>query len=361
MPDHRSARLAALRQEMHAAQIDALLVSSTPNIRYLTGFSSSNALVLVTESEVHILTDFRYKTQVREQVGELAAIRVVEESLWSGFRDLASSMKAIDTAGFESAHLSHRDFQRLNEGKQWHWRPQFNTVESLRESKDADEVAFIKQAGKIATNALDTTLRELQAGLTELNVAGILEEALRREGSEEFPFSTIVASGPRTALPHARPSSRIIQSGDFLLLDFGAQVNGYCSDVTRTVVVGRASTEQREIFEVVRYANAIAAKSVRAGMTGRDADDLARRYVAQHGYGEEFGHGLGHGIGLEIHEAPKLATMVDAQLLPGTVITIEPGIYRSGWGGVRIEDDVHLAPSGPEVLTDFTRELLEVA
>ena len=197
--------------------------------------------------------------------------------------------------------------------------------------------------------------------MSELNVAGILEHALRDEGSEEFPFPAIVASGPRAALPHARASSRLIERGDLLLLDFGAQYKGYCSDVTRTVVVGRASREQREIYDIVKHANAVAASSVRAGMKGQDADGLARRYIEERGYGDAFGHSLGHGLGLEVHEAPRLAKTVETPLGTGAVVTIEPGIYRPGWGGVRIEDDVHLAASGPEILTDFTRELLEVA
>jgi Xaa-Pro aminopeptidase len=197
--------------------------------------------------------------------------------------------------------------------------------------------------------------------MTELNIAGILEHALRDEGCEEFPFSAIVASGPRAALPHARASSRVIERGDLLLLDFGAQYRGYCSDVTRTVVIGAASSEQREIYEIVRHANAVASSSVRAGMKGQEADGLARRYIEDQGYGDAFGHSLGHGLGLEVHEAPRLAKTVEAPLGQGAVVTIEPGIYRPGWGGVRIEDDVYLAATGPEILTDFTRELLEVA
>src|SRR5205814_3286585 len=170
-----------------------------------------------------------------------------------------------------------------------------NLVEALRESKDADEVALIRYAGGIATRALTDTLKKIKPGMTELSVAGILEHALRDEGSEDFPFATIVASGPRAALPHARASSRVIERGDLLLLDFGAQYKGYCSDVSRTVVVGRASADQREIYDIVREANSVAATSVRAGMKGQEADGLARRYIEERGYGEAFGHSLGHG------------------------------------------------------------------
>src|SRR6476646_2946173 len=362
MADRRPSRIAALRDAITAAHIDALVLTSLPNVRYLTGFSGSSARLLVTQSDFHFITDFRYDTQVRDEVGDLATIRIEQQSLWTALWDLAAKLSGIEVVGFESAHLLHRDFQRLlTDGTRWQWRPQVNLVETLRESKDSGEVALIRQAGEIAITALRKTLKEVRPGLTELNVAGILEKALRDEGSEDFPFATIVASGPRAALPHARASSREIERGDLLLLDFGAQYKGYCSDVTRTMVVGRPTAEQREIYDIVRHANAVAAQSVRAGMKGQEADGLARRYIEDRGYGEAFGHSLGHGLGLEVHEAPRLAKTVETVLGAGAVVTIEPGIYRPGWGGVRIEDDVHLAPNGPEILTDFTRELLEVA
>lgn len=362
MADRRPARIAALRELLTTAHIDALVLTSLPNVRYLTGFSGSSALVLVTQRDVHFITDFRYDTQVGEEVGDLATIRIESQSLWTGLWNLGASLSGVGIIGFESAHLLHRDFQRLlSDGTRWQWRPQINLVESLRESKDADEVALIRHAGEIATRALRRTLDAVQPGMTELSVAGFLEHALRDEGSEDFPFATIVASGARAALPHARASSRVIESGDLLLLDFGAQYRGYCSDITRTVVVGRASSEQREIYDIVRHANAVAAKSVRAGMKGQEADGLARRYIEDKGYGDAFGHSLGHGLGLEVHEAPRLAKTVETLLGEGAVVTIEPGIYRPGWGGVRIEDDVHLTGGRAEILTDFTRELLEVA
>jgi Xaa-Pro aminopeptidase len=362
MSDRRPARVTALRDSLTAAHIDGLVITSLPNVRYLTGFSGSSALLLVTARELHFITDFRYDTQVRDEVGDLATIRIESQSLWTGLWNLMGSLSGLEVVGFESAHLLHRDFQRLlTEGTRWQWRPQVNLVEALREAKDSGEVDLIRHAGEIAISALRTTLKEIRPGLTELNVAGMLEKALRDEGSEDFPFATIVASGPRAALPHARASSRVLERGDLLLLDFGSQYKGYCSDITRTVVLGPATEEQRAIYEIVKAANSVASKSVRAGMKGQDADGLARRYIEERGYGDAFGHSLGHGLGLEVHEAPRLAKAVETPLGEGAVVTIEPGIYRPGWGGVRIEDDVHLAPSGPEILTDFTRELLEVA
>src|SRR3954464_2993435 len=276
MADRRPTRIAALREAMMGAHIDGLVLTSLPNVRYLTGFSGSSALVLVTQRDFHFITDFRYDTQVGEEVGDLATVRIEQQSLWTGLWNLAGSLTGLEVIGFESAHLLHRDFQRLlTDGTRWQWRPQLNLVEALRESKDSGEVALIRQAGEMAISALKKTLKEVRPGLTELNVAGILEKALRDEGSEDFPFATIVASGPRAALPHARASTRVIESGDLLLVDFGAQHKGYCSDITRTVVIGRATTEQRAVYDIVQHANAVASKSVRAGMKGQEADGLA--------------------------------------------------------------------------------------
>ncbi len=362
MAERRPARLAALRESMRREHIDALLVLSIPNIRYLTGFSGSSAVVIVTASDVHFITDFRYETQVAEQVGDLGKIRIEPSSLWTGLWALLPAVTGIEMVGFESAHILHRDFQRLlADGTKWQWRPQLGLVEALRESKDEDEVRLIREAAGVATRALSSTLKSVKPGLSELQIAGILEKALRDEGSEEAPFSPIVASGARAALPHARASKKIVEKNDLLLLDFGAQCGGYCSDITRTVVAGRASPEQREIYEIVRGANSEASARVRAGMSGQDADALGRRYIEERGYGAAFGHSLGHGLGLEVHEAPRLARTIEAPIGDGAVVTIEPGIYRAGWGGIRIEDDVHLGAGGAEILTDFTRELLEVA
>ncbi len=361
MADRRPARLAALRDAIAAAQLDGLLVSSLPSIRYLTGFSGSSALVLLTAREVALITDFRYATQVTEEVGDFARVSIEPQSLWTGLWRVLPQLPGAEVLGFESAHLVHRDFARLLEaGARWSWRPVSDLVEGLRERKDDDEVALIAQAADVATRALERAVPQFAAGMTETAVAGVLERALREEGSEAYPFPSIIASGPRSALPHARSSSRVIGQGDFLLLDFGAIVGGYCSDITRTFVVGRATDEQREVYEVVRGANEHASAKVRAGMTGRDADALARRYIEGRGMGELFGHSLGHGIGLEVHESPRLSTASEALLPAGATVTIEPGVYRPGWGGVRVEDDVVLSAEGARVLTSFPRQLIEI-
>lgn len=361
MSDARSRRLAALADGLTAAHIDGLLVSSLPNVRYLTGFSGSSALLFVTPRDVLLITDFRYQTQIGEEVGDLARITIEPQSLWTGLWQQLSQLAYVEVAGFESAHVLHRDFQRLLEaGARCQWRPTIDLVESLRERKDAGEVALIESANGIATRALERTLPQVRAGMSEMEIAGVLEKALRDEGSEGFPFPSIVASGPRSALPHARSTDRRVSAGEFLLLDFGAETGGYCADVTRTFVVGHAAPDQREVYDVVRTANENASRQVRAGMTGRDADALARDYIQQRGFGDLFGHSLGHGLGLEVHEAPRLARTADGALAEGAVVTIEPGIYRAGWGGVRIEDDVFLAADGPRILTGFTHELIEL-
>lgn len=362
MAEARRQRLAALSIRLAAEHVDAILVASLPNIRYLTGFSGSSALALVTETEIRLITDFRYETQVADEVGEFARVRIEPVSLWAGLWDILNKTPSVEVIGFESAHLFHRDFQRLlNDGARWQWRPLLNLVESLRECKDEDEVALIGEAARIATEALARTIPQIGCGRSELSIAGILEKELRDAGSEDAPFPPIVASGPRSALPHARASSRAVEQGDLLLLDFGAQYRGYCSDITRTFVAGSPSSEQREIHQIVRDANESASHSVRAGMTGAAADALARRYIDARGYGDAFGHSLGHGLGLEVHEAPRLARTAEAELVEGAVVTIEPGIYRPGWGGVRIEDDVHLSANGPQILTNFSRELIQVS
>ena len=361
MSDPRRERIAALVDGITAAHLDGLLLTGLSNIRYLTGFSGSSALLVVTPRDVVFITDFRYQTQVVEELGDVARISIEASSLWTGLWQQLGTLSAVRVLGFETAHIQHRDFQRLVEsGGRWQWRPTVDLVETLRERKDESEILCIAEAANVATRALERTLPEIAPGMTELLVAGVLERALREEGSEGFPFSTIIASGPRSALPHARSSTRSIQNGDFLLMDFGAEVAGYCSDITRTVVVGRANEEQQAVYDVVRVANERACGGIRAGMMGRDADAIARQYIERAGFGELFGHSLGHGIGLEVHESPRLARTAENALPENAVVTIEPGIYRPGWGGVRIEDDVVLGAGGPQILTHYPRELLEL-
>lgn len=359
--DPRERRLAKLRAALRGANLDVMLVSSRANTRYLTGFSGSSSLLVVSQTETVLISDFRYRAQARAECGTIAQVEIEGTSLWTRLWSVLPKMDGVTTVGFESAHLLHVDYQRLVEaGVRWHWHATTNIIEELRQQKDATEMEHIRAAVAIAEQALGLTVPEIKAGLTELEVGARLERRLRELGSEAHPFETIIASGERSALPHAHCTGRELKSGDLLIVDFGAVSGGYCSDITRTFVIGRADSAHREAYDIVREANATAASAVRAGMRGREADALARDYIERRGLGAEFGHSLGHGIGLEVHEAPRLAKTVDTPLPVGSVITIEPGVYRDGWGGVRIEDDVHLPATGPVVLTSFPRDLHEL-
>ena len=361
MSSARERRISALVDRLVANHLDGVLITSLPNIRYLTGFSGSSALLFVSIRDVQLITDFRYQTQANDESADVASVRIETSSLWTGLWALLGPATGLNTLGFESSHLMHRDFRRLLEqGERWSWRPTIDLVEGLRAQKDAGEVSCIREAGAMAMAALSVTLEAARVGMTELELCGVLERCLRDAGSDAHPFPPIVASGPRSALPHARASTRPIAPGDFLLLDFGASTAGYCSDVTRTVVVGHADGRQRETYDAVREANQVARLGIHAGMRGRDGDALARTVLDARGFGEQFGHGLGHGIGLQVHEAPRLSRLAEEVLPVGSVITIEPGVYVPEWGGVRIEDDIHLGAAGPELLTNFTRELLEL-
>jgi Xaa-Pro aminopeptidase len=338
-----------------------MFITNPSNIRYLTGFTGSSAMLLVSTTGATLITDFRYKTQVAGEVDEHVTVLIDSESLWNSFWKQLTKVGVMKVIGFESQHLPHRDFERLVEsGARWTWRPTEDVVESLRLRKDREELAQISAAAGIATAALGVMVKNVRAGMTETQIAGVLEKALRDGGSEGFPFPTIVASGPRSALPHARTSTRVVQDGELLLVDFGAVSGGYCADVTRTFVIGTAEPRTRDIYGIVRAANDIAARELRPGMKGKEADALARSHIERCGFASGFGHGLGHGIGLQVHEAPRLSRSAEAVLPAGAVVTVEPGIYIPGWGGVRIEDDVYLSSDGPKILTHFTRDLIEI-
>jgi Xaa-Pro aminopeptidase len=360
--DPRAERHTALAELLAQEQLDALLLTSLSNIRYLTGFSGSAALAIATARGILLVTDFRYEAQARAEVDGAARVVVERTSAWERLFKELGSVGPLETIGYEAHAVWAKDAQRLtSSATAWRWQPAAELVERLRLRKAPGEVAAIRAAATLAGEALRATLCMVRVGQTEREIAGILEGHLRRLGSEAHPFSTIVASGERTAWPHARTSPRPVARGEWLLVDFGAQVDGYCADVTRTVVVGARATEsQRVLYEIVQAAQRLARERIRAGMSGREADALARDLIEARGFGDAFGHSLGHGLGLDVHEAPRLAR-TNADALPiDAVVTIEPGIYLSGQGGVRIEDDVHLAASGPVLLSDGMTDLVEV-
>jgi Xaa-Pro aminopeptidase len=359
-PDCRRARQRALRAALTDEGLDGLLVTHLPNIRYLTGFTGSAALLLVRPDEALLITDFRYATQGPQEVGDAARVEIDQASVWQRLLKHLGEVP-LPALGIEAHALTVRDAERLSGAVSGRTVPTTDLVERLRAVKDPGEVAAIRRAACLAQEALAEVLPGVRAGRTERDVAAELEGALRRRGSEWHPFATIVASGPRSALPHARTSGRAIEPGDWLLLDFGAQVEGYCADLTRTVVVGRRADErQRAVYELVRAAQRRAIDHVRPGMTGREGDALAREVIAERGFGHAFGHSVGHGLGLEVHEAPRLAPTAETPLPLHAVVTVEPGIYLPGWGGVRLEDDIYLGPDGPECLSDNRTELVEL-
>ena len=343
-----------------AEGLDGLLVTHLPNIRYLTGFTGSAAVLLVREDTTILISDFRYASQAPAEVGAAATVEIDQRSVWERLGRVLTARPA-GSIGIESHSLTVRDAERIGGLTRARVVPTTDLVERLRAVKSPEEVAAIRAAAELAQDALAEVLPGIRAGQTEVEVGAALEGALRRRGSEWHPFPTIVASGARSALPHAQTSQKAVAAGELLLLDFGAQVDGYCADLTRTVVVGaRADDRQRTVHELVQTAQRRAIEHLRPGMPAREGDALARDVIASRGFGDAFGHSLGHGLGLEVHEAPRLAPTSETPLPPHAVVTVEPGVYFPGWGGIRLEDDVYLGPDGTERLSDGRTELLEL-
>lgn len=354
----RADRLAARLAER---ELDALLVTNLVNVRWLTGYTGSNGVALVGADGLRtFVTDFRYVTQARDQVHGFER-RVGEQDLLDAALD-ALPQRPL-RLGFEDQHISVRTFNRLREAAPEHVElaPAGGDVEQLRAVKDADEVVRIRAAAELADAALEAVLADGLAGRTERAVALALETEMRRRGAERASFDTIVASGAHGALPHAAPRDVEIAAGDLVTIDWGAQLDGYCSDCTRTYAAGREPSDYaREIYELVLRAQLAGLEAVAAGVTGRDADAAARAVIEAAGHGERFGHGLGHGVGLEIHEAPRLSRASDATLTAGQVVTVEPGVYLPDELGVRIEDLVLVTGGGRERLNGLPKDLVVI-
>jgi len=360
VPDRRPERCGKLRARLDSADLDGFLVFHVPNVRYLTGFTGSAGHALITSDRTVFVSDFRYREQAEDELAGLAEVEIAERDTVGRLLELVHELR-LRRVGFEAHIVTAATAKRMTGvNGTVSFEPCEGYVEELRASKDAAEVSAIRAAASLAHEALAETVGRVAPGMRELDVALTLESELRRRGSEWHPFQTIVASGPRSALPHARTTERVLHPGEWLLVDFGAQVDGYCADLTRTYVLGRADERQRMVYDLAQEAQRRAISHVRAGITGKEADGLARSVIEARGFGEAFGHSLGHGLGLEVHEGPRLSQSNDEPLPVDAVVTIEPGIYFPGWGGVRIEDDVRLTTEGAELLSNGQTDLQEL-
>jgi Xaa-Pro aminopeptidase len=348
-------RRARLAERLGELGVESLLVTERPNVRYLSGFTGSNGALLVAPTATVFLTDGRYAEQARHEVPDVE--RVITSRLVP-----AAGVRARDVGlrrlGFEGT-LPFREHGALAEVAAGVELIAVNgAVEHLRATKDADEVAAIRRAQEITDGALEVALPQLVEGATEREIALVLEVAVRRLGAERLGFDPIVGFGEGAAEPHHRPGERPLRRGDVVKLDFGALVDGYHADMTRTVALGDPPEELRAVYDVVRAAQASAAASLTAGATAGALDAAARSVIAEAGYGDRYTHPLGHGVGLEIHEWPILRAGAEDRVPAGSVITLEPGIYLPGVGGVRIEDMMYVSEDGAEALPSSTKELL---
>lgn len=355
-----SRRLDALRGRLSEEELDALVVSYPPNLRYLTGFTGSAGLLVVDGERALLLVDSRYGEQARAEAGGGVVARLAAEGPEDALADELAG-RGAEAVGFEAHRVSVAAAGRLREKAGGvAWRETEGLVEELRARKEDGEIALLRRAVEVACGALEKVLELLEPGATEAELAAELDHRLRLAGTGPPAFDSIVASGPRSALPHARPSGRRIREGDLVLFDFGATVEGYCSDVTRTVVVGPPRPWQRRVHDAVRAALESAVGAVGPGRPATEVDAAARAALEEKSIEEGvFGHSVGHGIGLEVHEKPSLSRESDDILQTGNVVTIEPGVYLRGRGGVRLEDDV-VVGDAPDVVSDLSRDLVEI-
>lgn len=353
----KNSRVQRLHQLLEEKQLEAIIIESPINRRYLSGFTGSAGTLLITTSESYLLTDFRYRTQAADQA---VNFNVLEYDA-SPMDDIKSLLNGagIKQVGFEQDHVTFAQY------KQWEDAldgitlvPTTGLVEQIRMIKEPAELQILQEAADLADRTFAHILNYIKPGVRELDIALEMEMFMRSNGATSSSFDTIVASGERSAMPHGIASERIIGNNEFVKLDFGAYYKGYCSDITRTVAVGKPDEKLIEIHNIVREANLTALDSIKPGDTGRQGDAYARDVIEKYGYGELFGHGTGHGIGLEIHEAPRLSRFSDTILTPGMTVTVEPGIYIPGLGGVRIEDDIVITESGIQIITSSPKELI---
>jgi Xaa-Pro aminopeptidase len=356
-----TARADRLTERLAGAGVDSVLITELVNVRYLTGFTGSNGLALIGPSTRAFVTDFRYVEQAAEEVNASFDRRRAPTDPLEAIQDVLPGGEL--RLGFEEPHLSVREHRRLREllPERIELVGVDGLVEALRAVKDPDEVAAMRAAAALADAAFEALIADGLIGRTERDLAVALEFDMRRRGAERASFESIVAAGPHGALPHGTPRDVEVRSGDLVVIDWGAQLDGYCSDCTRTVAAGALDGRGPDIYQLVLEAQLASLEAVAVGAAGQAVDAVARRVIEAAGHGEHFGHGLGHGVGLEVHEAPRLGQRSEAVLEAGNVVTVEPGVYLPGELGVRIEDLVLVGDDGPEILTGLSKELTVVA
>jgi Xaa-Pro aminopeptidase len=339
--------------------IDLLLITEISHVRYLSGFSGSNGVVLLAPPRAYFLTDFRYATQSQKEVKNCQII-IASRELFTELPRLPVFTRGA-RVGVEADFVSLRLLDRLKELLPVVvFKPTQQLVDSLSIIKDSEEIARIRKSVRISEKAFKEILSEIKPGVKEKDIALDLEYKMRTLGADGVAFETIVASGQRSSMPHGRASDKKLRKGDFVTLDFGALYHGYASDITRTLVLGKATEKQKSIYYTVLKAQKTACKAVRPGLPCARLDGVAREIIMKAGYGDNFGHGLGHGVGMIVHDKPVLSPQSNDILEPGMVITIEPGIYIPNWGGVRIEDNILVTANGGQILSRLSKDLLEL-
>ncbi len=354
----RQERLRIRLLELHA---DAIVVPHLPDIRYLCGFSGSNGLLIFSATGATLLSDSRYSVQAEAETFG-ARVRISRRPLYAEAGGLLANGRARRSVLYSSGQLTVAQFAQLRgaAGKRVRWRGTSGVVAAIRSVKDAEELSAMRQAAEIASDAFNDVVPLIRPGILENEIAAEIEYRMRRRGASGASFETIVASGPRSALPHAQPTDKPISKNELVVLDLGGILRGYCSDMTRTVFVGKASRRVREWYKAVREAQAAAIQAIKPGISAGEVDAVARRALHKHRLARFFTHSTGHGLGIEVHETPRLGRGDKTRLAAGNVVTIEPGVYIEGFGGIRIEDDVLVTATGSEILTSATKEFLEL-
>ncbi len=353
-------RINELRKKLRESNLDGMIVNHGDYVRYLTGYTGSAGLLVIGPTQADFFTDFRYVDQSKEQV-KGARVNIAKGDLIDSLKDFTKLAQKNHRYGIDTGHLTLAQHNKLQEVWGHVLLPKADEfLAELGWVKDSEEIGLIKKAVAISDTAFERILNLVAPGVRESELAAELEYQMMMLGSEKPAFETIVASGYRSAMPHGVASTKKLAKGDFVTFDFGATVGGYVSDITRTVVVGKASQRQKKIYKIVLKAQMAGVKKVKAGVKGKAVDEACRNIITKAGYGKEFGHGTGHGIGYYVHVGPRLSPLSPDVLKPGNVVTVEPGIYISGWGGVRIEDDVWVTKNGGKVLNKAPKELLEL-